>query len=385
MILSLFFIILSPYTALLPLFYILYQIIRGRLLVRNNAWNIGIFLLFIWALIVAIINQSIFSFASAIVLLLYFALGVYIENRFDTIDKIDYALKHLVVFSILAAFYGFFEKLSFRYFHSIVWQHLLGIPSEVAAKHRVYSTFGNPNVTGAFMASMIMVCLYFIPKAEIKQKILYGFSILIFVFTLYLTGSRGAEIGLLFGLIANYQLRNHKRSVWAFVIVILFIVYIAFTPFHFFNIRNLMYRDLSNSFSDRYSIWVGCLKMFKQKPLAGWGLMGIYENSHFYLQNNKVVFHAHNLWISFGTTLGVIGLSIYLYLKFHMYKNIKVLYTNNCSLTPLLSSIQAIVIGQGLVDFTIMTPQSGILFIASAALIFTFSKQYIDGFMIQNT
>lgn len=376
MILSIFLIVLSPYTALIPFIYILYTIIKGRLVIYKNPWNIGLLLLFFWSFFVGLLNKSLLSCLVSLVVLLYFSLSVFIENNITTTGKIEFIFEYLVKFSVFASLFGFYEKLSFRYFHSSLWQHLLGIPSEVAAKHRIYSTFGNPNVTGAWMSTMILICIYFITKVTKKERLFYGIAALLFVFALYLTGSRGAEIGLLFGLIVNYQLRNHKHSRWGFVIIILFIIYIAFTPFQIFNIRNLMYRDLSNSFSDRYAIWVGCLKMIKLKPIFGWGLMGIYENSSHFLQNNKVVFHGHNLWISFATTLGSIGLIIYFYLKYHIYKGIKVLYTNNCSLTPLLSGIQAVVIGQGLVDFTIMTPQSGILFIASAALIFSLGKSY---------
>jgi putative inorganic carbon (HCO3(-)) transporter len=137
-----------------------------------------------------------------------------------------------------------------------------------------------------------------------------------------------------------------------------------------------MYREISSSFSNRYAIWEGCLKMIKIKPIAGWGLMGIYNNCAKYIVSDMRVFHGHNIWVSITTTLGSIGLIIYLYMKYYLFKGIKLLYTNNCRLVPLLASIQALVLGQGLVDFTIMTPQAGLLFITSSALIFSLAKKF---------
>lgn len=376
MMFSIILIIISPYTALLPSVYFLYLILTRKLQIPLSPWNKGLFVLFGWALIAGIANKSLFSILAAFVILLYFSMSAYIEARLQSRDVIEQVLRTFVHLSVLAALFGFFEKLSFRYFHSIRWQHLLGIPSEVAAKHRIYSTFGNPNVTGAFMASMILVSIYFISKVPPKVKIYYGSAIFIFSFALYLTGSRGAEIGLLLGLLTHYQLGNHKHSIWVLSIALALLVYLTLTPFQFFNIRNLMYRDLSNSFSDRYSIWKGCLKMIQVKPFVGWGLMGVFENSSKYLDHGKVVFHAHNLWLSMITSTGLIGLGIYGYMKYYIYSGLRILYRNGCLMAPLLAGIQAIVIGQGLVDFTIITPQSGILFIGSASLIHTLAVKY---------
>ena len=45
-------------------------------------------------------------------------------------------------------------------------------------------------------------------------------------------------------------------------------------------------------------------------------------------------------------------------------------------MVPMLAGIQAVIIGHGLVDFTMIVPQIGLLFIASAALISALVKQY---------
>lgn len=93
-----------------------------------------------------------------------------------------------------------------------------------------------------------------------------------------------------------------------------------------------------------------------------------------------ILFHkgtpCHNLWLTIAATLGIVGLLIYLYMKHYLYESIILLLKNKCSLAPLLAGIQAVIIGHGLVDFTIMAPQGGIIFIICSAIISALSIQY---------
>jgi hypothetical protein len=56
---------------------------------------------------------------------------------------------------------------------------------------------------------------------------------------------------------------------------------------------------------------------------------------------------------------------------------------NNCRLTPLLGGLLAIILGQGIIDFTIMNPQGGIIFFGSSALISGLAFQH-DYFAVKD-
>jgi O-antigen ligase len=142
------------------------------------------------------------------------------------------------------------------------------------------------------------------------------------------------------------------------------------------SIAGITGHKLSRSIVTRDMIWDGCLKMIKLKPLTGWGLLGVWEQgSRFIMYDGKVI-HSHNIWISFLTFLGPIGLSIYLYMKLYLFKSIKILYSQNSRIAALMAGIQALVIGHGLVDVAFMAPQTGILFFANSALICSLVVQY---------
>jgi O-antigen ligase len=118
--------------------------------------------------------------------------------------------------------------------------------------------------------------------------------------------------------------------------------------------------------------------MFKVKPLTGWGLLGVYfADPKLYLYHTRE-FHAHNIWITVLATMGVVGLGIYGYMRYNLYKTLKMLWDSKCRLVPLLLAIQAMVIGHGVVDFTVITPQGGIIFFGCSALTYALAIRYND-------
>lgn len=196
MITSLLLAVLSPYTALLPAAYMTYKVLLGKVTIYKNPWNIGLLLLFGWSLISGIINQSLISTVLSLAFLMYFCLSVFLQNYFYNESQIEKLYKYLVYFSIFPALLGIIEKIVFMNFDVAWWKTILGISNLSNINHRIYSTFGNPNVAGTWFATMILVCVYFATKTSKKEKLFYQVSMVLFAFTLFLTGSRGAEIGL---------------------------------------------------------------------------------------------------------------------------------------------------------------------------------------------
>ena len=112
--------------------------------------------------------------------------------------------------------------------------------------------------------------------------------------------------------------------------------------------------------------------MVLKKPITGWGMLGMMQHGSNFVYSddpnlhNKIItflIHPHNLWLTFLVTLGVIGFSIYLYIKFNLYKDMIKLYKRHNKMLPLIVAINTMVIIQGIVDCTLYAPQLGIIFV----------------------
>lgn len=372
-----FLAVLSPYTTVIPSIYATYMMFSKKVIIYKNSWNLSLFLLFIWSIFVGILNHSLISIAASFAFFMYLCVSIVMQNYCDNEDNVEKIYRYLVKFSVFSAILAIVEKLIFIFFGINIWKPLLIATNQPVFMGRIYSTFGNPNVAGNWFAIMVLIGIYFNDKSTKRNKLFYRIATVLFFVALCFTGSRGAYAGLYFGLMVYNLLRRNKKN----IIILLAICAIGLIISTFFNqsinLDNLTDHDIDDSFNSRFGIWIGCLKMIKIKPITGWGLLGLlnpepqFFNNYYY----KTMFHGHNIWITFFTTLGIIGLGIYLYMKLNLYKNIKMLYCRNCKLAPLLAAIQGLILVHGIVDFTIMAPQTGLLFIVCSAMVSSLATQ----------
>ena len=198
-------------------------------------------------------------------------------------------------------------------------------------QHRVFSFFGNPNMAGAWFGNIILMIFYLkcIEKGK-KDYIIYNLSIVLVIIALLLTESTGAFIALVVSIFIYYILKEKKdiRGLIAISITV------GISSILFFIIQNKVANttpigELVTSFNSRYRIWIGAINMVFKKPITGWGMLGMMQHgSNFVysddpnLHNQIITFliHPHNLWLTFLVTLGIVGLTIYLYIKFNLYK-----------------------------------------------------------------
>ncbi len=222
--------VISPYTTIIPVIYMTYMVLFKKVIIYKNYWNIGLCLLFIWSLIVGIINYSVTSIITSFALFMYLCVSVFLQNYCKDKNKVEEIYMYLVYFSMFSAIFGIIEKTIYVYFKINIWSEFLKITSQPVVNNRIYSTFGNPNVAGDWFAIMIIVGLYFCSTTSKTKKIFYQTSTLLFVVALYLTGSRGAFIGMLFGLFIFYLLKGNKKDMWLFITIFILTVVVAFMP-----------------------------------------------------------------------------------------------------------------------------------------------------------
>lgn len=379
-----FLIIMSPYTALFLGVYTTYKMIKMREEFKKNSWNMGLIVLFGWSLLVGLLNKSIMSSAVSIVFFLYFTISVFLQSYCKSEEKLEIICSYLIKFSIFSGIVGIIEKITFSYLPMELWKKILGVPLTVSTDHRIFSTFGNPNIAGDWFAIMIIMAIYYASNSKsLKDKVTYYGAIAIFLLNLCLTGSRGAFIGLLFGIGALFllELKRNRNDVIIMIAIALVIGIVGFTPPKVSDIsQEITGHHIERSFDTREEIWIGSLRMIEEKPLTGWGMLGTIEHGHEFSRYSAVINHSHNIWLSLFTSLGLVGLLVYLYMRANIYKDLIYLYKSGYNSAALLMAIQAVVLIHGVIDFTIITPQIGILFIGSSSIITTLARESVSVF-----
>ena len=153
--------VISPYMSIIPAIYMTYMVLFRKMRIYKNYWNIGLSLLFIWSLIVGIVNYSFKSIAVSFVLFMYICIYIFLQDYFQNENKVEKICEYLVGFSLLSAIFGIIEKAIYVYFNYNIWAKFLKFTSQPVFNDRIYSTFGNPNVAGNWFAIMIVLAIYF--------------------------------------------------------------------------------------------------------------------------------------------------------------------------------------------------------------------------------
>ncbi|PKM52579.1 MAG: hypothetical protein CVV02_00135 [Firmicutes bacterium HGW-Firmicutes-7] len=355
---AIFLALISPFTALIPAAVMLYSVHKNKMLIYLNPLNVGIVLIFGCSLLSGLFNRDKLSTIASFGMLLYLGLCIYFQNKYTDESKVEALAHKIMLLSLIAVVIGISEKFA-SFFFDMTWvSDLFWSPTYIPTKeaYRIYSTFGNPNVAGDWFACMFLICIYFVQKST-KKRIGYVLCAILFITTTILTGSRGSLMGLEIAIITYAVFTKCKQTRLTLITTFFLVILVAVSM-----------PVMNHSLNSRVDLWQQCLILSNSKPLLGWGLFGIY--------NQLGEIHGHNIWITILATLGFTGLCVYLSMKLYLLKGIMNLYLKGSSLVPLLAAIQAFIIGHGLVDFTLLLPQTGMLFFTTSAIISSLDSQY---------
>ena len=165
--------VISPYMSIIPAIYMTYMVLFRKVRIYKNYWNIGLCLLFLWSLIVGIVNYSFKSIAVSFFLFMYLCIYIFLQDYFQNENKVEKICEYLVGFSLLSAIFGIIEKAIYVYFNYNIWGKFLKFTSQQVFNERIYSTFGNPNVAGSWFAIMIVLAIYFSSTTSKSTKLFY--------------------------------------------------------------------------------------------------------------------------------------------------------------------------------------------------------------------
>ncbi len=375
LVISGFLIVFSPLLVFLPQLAALGQLARKGKLNRGTPWTEGILLLFCWSLLVGVVNHQWLSFGAGFIFLGFYGTCLYLHQYYRTVELVERLLHVIFLMTLASAVIGLLENFNFITREVTWWKILFGFTTVIPnddTLFRITGTFGNPNLAASWYAMMILVGYYFYEKTPKGKPQIFFYGILLLITALVLTGSRGAIIGLMIGLIV-YDFAAGKMFYVLMRILALIIGVGAFFGFSEWFPRGDM---LFSTIDLRWAIWENCFNMFMKKPVVGWGIMGIYfadDNVYQYLR----VLHAHNMLLSWVVIFGLVGFFIMLWMQYHVWSGLWRLFKEKCPLMPLLVAVQAFFWGHGIFDFPIMSSQIGLLFMVFSSLICSLSGAQI--------
>jgi putative inorganic carbon (HCO3(-)) transporter len=236
------------------------------------------------------------------------------------------------IFALAGALVSFYGLLQYFGLDPLKWATL---PFE---ERRSFSTFGNPDLLGGYLALALPITLStFYASEDQRETWLFGISSFLIVVCLLTTFTRGAWVGGFAGalafLILNMRgiIKNPRRL--AIVIgsfLAIFIILSVYSSTAGNNVLNLLARlkstvNLSQgSVATRLEIWKAGLKAIQDRPLLGSGpdtfrlISEKYETLRYVKLNSgrTVADNAHNYWIQLGVGGGILAVVVFVLLFF---------------------------------------------------------------------
>lgn len=226
-------------------------------------------------------------------------------------ENILFFMKFVVSVSVLISAYGIFQHYGFDFFS---WD----------IKNSALSSFGRRNFAGEFLVFILPWSLFVVFLTRKPQKILFIFAFLILLFHLFLTFTRASWIGFVFSMLFLLTLffKFHIKPVFLKISIVFFVFLFIFRA------QAGVFQFEPGTLNSRILIWKTSLEMIKSRPISGYGT-GNFENAYYKLASeregvlvpsNLRVDKAHNEFIEIAVENGIVGLFLFLFLIFTIYK-----------------------------------------------------------------
>lgn len=302
--------------------FILKKIVRREKLFINTPINLPfVFLIFIS--IISIKNSIDYnaSFRGITKLLQNILIVLICAEEIKERKHIEWIIASIILGASLASFDG-------------LWQIIFGIdfirghaPILNIGLKRATAAFPNANVFGIYLSAItpliIGLTLYYFKGA--KKIIMFLVSALA-VSGIILTFSRGTALALYLGVLFLSIMKKHK------IIFVLLIILLLIFPFILpKNIKEWARQVNYNPIifmcnSDRISVYRNTLNMIQHHPLIGVGTNTFSKNYFSYKlpeprgAETADYMYAHNHFLQMAGEIGLIGLGIFLWLLFRLFK-----------------------------------------------------------------
>jgi len=212
---------------------------------------------------------------------------------------------------------------------------LIGLKTINQGGVRVDGTLGNAIYLAVYMLFHIFIASLFMWREwkNVSLRWIYGLLILSQATILYYTATRGAILGLLGGVlviavlnIRNKQNRFVRKMSMATLIGLIFLLggFMGLKDSNFIKNSPVLSRFSSLTTAEiktqgRYFVWPMALKGFKERPILGWGQenFSYVFQEHYSPEMYKLepwFDRAHNIFLDWAVSGGLLGLISYLFL-----------------------------------------------------------------------
>lgn len=289
--------------------------------IEHNIYTLPLFVFMVSA--VVSFFRSPFPFASGAELIrrvAYFTLSMVILKEFNDYKKVKRLFNWVLAATFVSTAYGIIQFLDRQFFppppepglDPFIWRQAFG--------YKIFSTFGNPNFYGDFLAVTSPIALAHFLKTK---KPFYLILWLMIALNTYLTYSKGAWIGFAVGLVLFVYLgityflhKSEKVKKYLIYGMVAFLLILALGLY-----REIVVRMSSIRF--RQFTWLSCWEMINTKPILGTGIGTFYvtypawrrpQIFHIEGKHNTESDHPENEYLEIWFDEGMVGLGIFLWL-----------------------------------------------------------------------
>ena len=264
--------------------------------------------------------------------------------RWKSLEQSDRATKRLMVVvmmvGVLESLYGIFEFFSGH-------RHILYVEAESLVS-AVTGTFINRNYLAGYLLMVIPASIGFLFSREAVQDsgygswrerlssldgktLLIGFGVIVMILGLLLSASRMGILSLLlsFSLISLLFRNPEKGKRFSKTAVLIFGLALLWAAWIGLDAVISRFFSVSESFEDRWEIWVNTFQIFKDFPLFGSGLgtfvqvFPMYRSFHIL----GLVTHSENDFLQLLSDVGILGTgllaALFFFLLFKAYSGIR--------------------------------------------------------------
>lgn len=244
-------------------------------------------------------------------------------------DKLMWLIKASLLSSVAVSTWGFLEHFGID---ASYWVQ--------DVKSRVFSTLGQPNWLAAYLAMLFPWIIYYYLKVNTKLERLCFYILAVLNFIVFIfTYSRGGNLGLaaavviFFILIGDKLIRTHWKRLMMLTLSCVAILILFATPLTQTLFGSTPHREIGTletgdeTGNIRLIVWDGALQIFYHHPILGTGLETFGESFYQYRPaamnyNSEWDFlfnKAHNEYLNYLATTGIIGLLTYFLLLASYY------------------------------------------------------------------
>ncbi|MFC7440742.1 O-antigen ligase family protein [Laceyella putida] len=238
------------------------------------------------------------------------------------------------------------------------------------SEHSVRSvgTSGNSNLAAALLICFALMSIYAMSILKKPWQKIGAFAVFVlYCAAIWCTGSRGAWVGLVIGMIVQLWMTGHRKRTVTITLAILLFVYLfpQFIP---------RKESLYATIEVRLKVWLTALDIFKENWL--FGVLPLHFGQLFAKIAGFYVWHAHNIFLGVASEYGIIGLGLFLALVFMTIRRARrwrkqANQKEEKRLAGMLLSLTIALLGHGMYDYPIIAPQVGLMFMLSVIMIHT--------------